>query len=90
MLENIEDRQIKDLYQLTDLVKGVDFITKKFGAYEKDRREKDAIISNLQKDLKSVSMKVEDLEKTKSIDKTVLQGKWCFISWIKRRKEHKN
>ena len=39
------------------------FITQKFDEYEKDRREKDAIIATLQSELKSASMKVEDLEK---------------------------
>ena len=43
--------------------KGVEFITQKFDEYEKDRREKDAIIATLQNELKSASMKVEDLEK---------------------------
>ena len=63
MLEKTEDRQIKGECQLTDLAKGVEFITQKFDEYEKDRREKDAIIATLQNELKSASMKVEDLEK---------------------------
>ena len=63
MLEKTEDRQIKGECQLTDLAKGVEFITQKFDEYEKDRREKDAIIATLQSELKSASMKVEDLEK---------------------------
>ena len=63
MLEKTEDRQIKCKCQLTDLAKGVDFITQKFDEYEKDRREKDAIIATLQSELKSSSIKVEDLEK---------------------------
>ena len=41
----------------------VDFITQKFDEYEKDQREKDAIIATLQNELKSASMKVEDPEK---------------------------
>ena len=45
MLENTEDRQI-------DLAKVVDFITQKFDDYEKDRREKDAMITTLQSELK--------------------------------------
>ena len=45
------------------MAKGVEFITQKLDEYEKDRREKDAIIANLQSELKSASMKVEDLEK---------------------------
>ena len=63
MLEKTEDRQIKGECQLTDLAKGVEFITQKFDEYEKDRREKDAIIATLQNELKSASMKVEDIEK---------------------------
>ena len=45
------------------MAKGVNFITQKFVEYEKDWREKDAIIVTLQNELKSASMKVEDLEK---------------------------
>ena len=63
MLEKTEDRQIKGECQLTDLAKGVEFITQKFDEYEKDRQEKDAIIATLQNKLKSTSMKVKDLEK---------------------------
>ena len=63
MLEKTEDRQIKGECQLTDLAKGVDFINQKFDEYEKDRREKDAVTATLQSELKSASMKVEDIEK---------------------------
>ena len=38
ILKKTEDRQIKGKCQLTDLAKGVDFITQKF---EKDMYEKD-------------------------------------------------
>ena len=38
-------------------------LTQKFDEYEKDGHEKDAIIATLQSELKSASMKVEDLEK---------------------------
>ena len=61
MLEKTEDRQIKPECQITELAKGVDFIAQKFDDYEKDRHEKDAIIATLQSELKSASMKVEDL-----------------------------
>ena len=57
------DRQIKGECQLTDLAKGVEFITQKSDEYEKDRREKDAIIVALQSELKNSNIKVEDLEK---------------------------
>ena len=63
MLEKTEDRQIKGECQVTDLAKGIEFITQKFDEYEKDRRENDAIIATLQNELKNASMKVEDLEK---------------------------
>ena len=63
MLEKTKDRHIKGECQLTDLAKGIEFITQKFDEYEKDRREKDALIATLQNELKSASMKVEDLEK---------------------------
>ena len=65
MLGKTEDRQIKGECQLTDLAKGIEFITQKFDEYEKDQREKNAIIATLQNELKSASMKVEDLEMEK-------------------------
>ena len=63
MLEKTEDRQIKGKCQLTDLAKGVEFITQKFDEYEKDRREKDAMIAALQNELNNSNIKVEDLER---------------------------
>ena len=63
MLEKTEDRQMKGECQVTDLAKGLEFITQKFDEYDKGRREKDAIIATLQNELKSASMKTEDLEK---------------------------
>ena len=63
MLKKTEDCQIKGECQLTDLAKGVEFITQKSDEYEKDWHEKDAIISTLQNELMKASMKVEDLEK---------------------------
>ena len=77
MLEKTEDCQIKGECQLTDLAKGVDFITQKFDDYEKDRREKDAIIATLQSELKSASMRFEDLGDLEKL---------YFNSWIERRK----
>ena len=63
MLEKTEDRQIKGQCQQTGLAKCIEFITQKFDEYEKDRPEKVAIIATLQDELKSASMRVEDLEK---------------------------
>ena len=85
MLKKREDCQIKGECQLTDLAKGVEFITQKFDEYEKDRREKDAINATLQNELKSASMKVEDLEKKNGKARTVLSEKLHFNSQIKRR-----
>ena len=48
MLEATEDCQIKGECQLTNLAKGVEFITQKFDEYKKDRREKDEITATLQ------------------------------------------
>ena len=47
MLEKTEYGQIKGQCQLTDLAKGVEFITQKFDEYEKDRHEKGEIIVTL-------------------------------------------
>ena len=63
MLGKTEGRQIEGECQPTDLAKDVDIVTKKFDECEKDRREEDAIIATLRSELKSASMKVEDLEK---------------------------
>ena len=74
MLGKTKNRQIKGKCQLTEFAKGVDLITKKFDEYKKDRLEKDAITVTLQSELKSSSMKVEDLEKDGQV-RTVLQKK---------------
>ena len=71
MLEKTEDLQIKGKFQLTDLAKGVEIITQKCDEYEKDRREKDAIVVTLQNELNSATMKVEDLEKKNGKPRTV-------------------
>ena len=55
ILEKKEDRQIKGECQLTDLAKGVEFITQKFDEYEEDRQEKDAITTTLQ-----IGLKIEE------------------------------
>ena len=87
MLEKTEDRQIKGECQLTDLAKGVEFITQKFDEYEKDRREKDAIIATLQNELKNANIKVEDLEK-KMERQEQYSRRNCIL--IHRLKEEKN
>ena len=80
------DRQIKGGCQLTDLAKEVDFISKKFDEYEKDRREKDAIIATLQSELKSAGMKVEDLEKKMGRQEQYFRRNSILIHGLKEEK----
>ena len=82
-LVKTEDRQIKGEFQLTDLVKCVEFIAQEFDGYEKDRREKDAIIATLQNELRSVSMKVEDLEKKKRRQEQYSRRNWNLTHGLK-------
>ena len=81
-----EDRQIKGEYQLTDLAKGVDFITKKFDEYEKDRHEKDPIIATLQSELRSASMKAEDFEKKMDRQEQYSRKNCILIHGLKEEK----
>ena len=55
--------EIRGECRLTNLAKTVDFITQKLDEYEKYWRDKDAITATLQNELKSTSMKAEDVEK---------------------------
>ena len=86
MLEKTEDRQIKGECQLTDLTKGVKFITQKFDEHEKERREKDEIIATLQNELKSASMKVEDLEKKMERQEQYSRRNCILIHGLKEEK----
>ena len=86
MLEKSEDHQIKGEFQPTDFAKGVNFITQKFDQYEKDRREKDTIIATLQSELKSASMKVEDLEKKMDRQEQYSRGNCILIHGLKEQK----
>ena len=86
MLEKTKDRHIKGECQLTDLAKGVEFITQKFDEYEKDRREKDALIVTLQNELKSASMKVEDLEKKMERQEQYSRRNCILIQGLKEAK----
>ena len=86
MLEKTEDRQIKGECQLTDLAKGVDFITRKFDEYDKDRREKDAIIATLQNELKNANIKVEDLEKKMERQEQYSRRNCILIHGLKEEK----
>ena len=86
MLEKTKDRHIKGECQLTDLAKGIEFITQKFDEYEKDRREKDAIIATLQNELKSASMKIEDLEKKMERQEQYSRRNCILIQGLKEEK----
>ena len=86
MLKQTEGCQIKGECQLTDLAKGVDFITQKFNKYEKDRREKNAITVTVQSELKSASMKVEDLEKKMDSQEQYSRRNCILIHGLKERK----
>ena len=86
MLEKTEDRQIKCEFQLTDLAKDVEIITQKFDEYEKDRREKDAIIAALESELKNSNTKVEDLEKKIERQKQYSRRNCIIIHGLKEEK----
>ena len=86
MLQKTEDRLIKGECQLTDLAKGVDFITQKFDEYEKDQREKDAIIATLQNELKNANIKVEDLEKKMERQEQYSRRNCILIHGLKEEK----
>ena len=72
------------------MAKGVDFITQKFDEYEKDWREKDAKIATLQSELKSASMKVEDLEKKMKRQKQYPRRNCILIHGLKEEKNESN
>ena len=83
VLKKTEDYQIKGECQLTDLAKCVEFITQKFDEYQKDRREKDAMIATLQNELKSTSIKVGDLKKRKETQEQYLRRNCILIHGLK-------
>ena len=89
MLEKTEDRQIKGECQLTDLAKGVEFITQKFDEYEKDRQEKGAIIAALQSELKNSNIKVEDLEKKTEMQEQYSRRNCIIIHGLKEEKNER-
>ena len=89
MLEKTEDRQTKGECQLTDLPKRVEFITQKLDEYEKDRREKDAIIVTIQNELKSAIMKVQDLEKKMESQEQYSRRNCILIHGLKEKNERK-
>ena len=60
--EETKMNQIKGEQHLMDLIKTVNFIFEKFDEYERDRAEKEKIISELQKNVNDMSEKIESLE----------------------------
>ena len=56
-------RQIKGEQHLMDLNKIVNFICEKFDEYERDRAEKEKIISELQKNVNDMSATIESLKR---------------------------
>ena len=62
-----KDSQIKGHLQLKDLNEVVNFISTKFNHYEKERKEREQIMKNLQEHVSVMNKKVENLEK--EIDK---------------------
>ena len=55
--------QIKGEQHLMDLNKIVNFICEKFDEYERDRAEKEKIISELQKNVNDMSATIESLKR---------------------------
>ena len=62
-----KDSQIKGELQLKDLNETGNFICTKFEKYEKERKEREQIIKNLEANASVMNKKVENLEK--EIDK---------------------
>ena len=60
--EETKMSQIKGEQHLTDLNKTVNFICEKFDEYERDRAEKEKIISELQKNVNDMSATIESLK----------------------------
>ena len=56
-----KDGQIKGELQLKDLNEAVNFISTKFDEYEKERKEREQIIENLEENVSVMNTKVENL-----------------------------
>ena len=72
-----KNSQIKDKLQLKDLNKAVNFIATKFDEYEKERKEREQIIKNLEENVSVMNKKVENLEK--EIDK---HDQYSHRNWL--------
>ena len=64
---SVKDSQIKGKLLLKGLNEAVNFISTKCDEYEKERKEKEQIIKNLEENIPVMNKKVENLEK--EIDK---------------------
>ena len=64
---SVKDSQIKGELQLNDLNEAVNFISTKFDDSEKERKEREQIIKNLEENVSVMNKKVENLKK--EIDK---------------------
>ena len=58
-----KEMQIKGDKQLTDLTSSVEFLTSKFDELEREKKEKDKLISRLQIEVSSLKVEVKNLEK---------------------------
>ena len=68
-----KDNQIKGELQRKDLNEAVNFISTKFDEYEKERKEREQIIKNLEENVSVMNKKVENLER--EIDKHELYSR---------------
>ena len=67
MVQNSNDKQSKGEKQLSDLTGFIKFMFERFNEFEKERKEKEKVIEDLQEKLYVLSNKVEKIEN--SIDK---------------------
>ena len=67
MAQNSNDKQSKGEKQLSDLIEFINFMLERFNEFEKERKEKEKVIEDLQEKLYVLSNKVEKMEN--SIDK---------------------
>ena len=58
-----KDSQIKGELQLKDLNEAVNFISTRFDQYEKERKEREEVIKNLEEYVSVMNKKIENLYK---------------------------
>ena len=79
MLANSNKKmQIKGDKQLIDLTSSVEFLTSKFNELERERKEKDELINNLQIEVSALKVDVKNLEK-KADDQERYSRRNCFL-----------